>query len=233
MSAVLAPPPAATPPVAPPAPAPPRILMTRAEFETAGDCPGTRVEWLGVTDETRDGEPLGLVRPRFGFNPDGTYAMANSRHGRIVMNLIELLLGVVDRDVWRLLTQDGEVGCPTGRHRFPDVLLAREPAHYAPHPRGEEVVLLNPSVCFEALSDSTAAVDLGEKAGDYLSVPDVTDYVVVEQRRRRVIHYRRVADAVPARWDVTRLEAADAAVVLAAPAATLPLAEIYARIAFD
>ena len=230
MSIAPAPPPAAAPlaPAAPPTA--PRLLMTRAEFETASDCPGTRVEWLGTTDETRHGEPLGLVWPRFGFNPDGSYAMANSRHGQIVMNLIELLLGVIDRDVWKLLTQDGEVGCPTGRHRFPDVMLAPEPARYAPHPSGEEVVLLNPSVLFEVLSDGTARVDLGAKPGDYLSVESVTDYVVVDQQARRVLHHRRAAGAVPAKWDVTRLDAPGAVVTLAAPAATLPLAEIYARV---
>ena len=235
MSATLAPPPSpAAAPGPPPAPtradASPRLLMTRAEFEAASDCPGTRVEWLGLTDETRGGQPLGLVWPRFGFDDDGSYAMANSRHGRIVMNLILLLGEQLDRDVWRMLTQDGEVGCPTGRHRFPDVVLAREPARYAPHPDGDEVVLLNPSVCFEVLSDSTESVDQRDKPADYLSVPDVTDYVVIDQRARRVWHRRRAAGAVPARWDVTRLEAADAVVRLAAPAATLPLTALYARV---
>ena len=232
MSVAPAAPPPAPEAAAPPAP-PPRLLMTRAEFEVASDCPGTRVEWLGVSDETRGGEPLGLVWPRFGFNPDGSYAMATGRHGQLVMNLILLLGDLIDRDVWRLLTQDGEVGCPTGRHRFPDLLLAREPARYAPHPAGEEVVLLNPAVVFEVLSSSTAHVDLGAKPGDYLSVESVTDYVVVDQFARRVIHHRRVAGAVPARWAVTPLTAADAAVTLAAPAATLPLSDIYARVAVD
>ena len=44
----------------------PRLLMTRAEFEAA-DKPGTRVEWLGNSGETRDGEILGRVWPVNGF----------------------------------------------------------------------------------------------------------------------------------------------------------------------
>ena len=232
MSVAPAAPPPAPQAAAPPAP-PPRLLMTRAEFEAADDCPGTRVEWLGVSDETRGGEPLGLVWPRFGFDSDGSFLMASPRHREIVANLMLGFGSRIDREVWELASQDGEVGCPTGRHRFPDLLLAREPARYAPHPAGEEVVLLNPAVVFEVLSSGTAHVDLGAKPGDYLSVESVTDYVVVDQFARRVIHHRRVAGAVPARWAVTPLTAANAAVFLAAPAATLPLSDIYARVAVD
>ena len=232
MSIAPAPPPPAVVPDLRAAPAaPPRLLMTRAEFETADDCPGTRVEWLGTTDETRHGEPLGLVWPRFGFNPDGSYAMANRTHGKIVSNLMLWIGPRIDRDEWDVLTQDAEVGCPTGRHRFPDLVLTRLPAQYADHPRDRELVLLNPSVCVEVLSEGTAVVDLRDKPADYLSVPSVTDYLVVAQTEPAVLHYRRV-NAEPDRWAVTRLTDLAASIELAAPAASLPLAEIYARVPF-
>ncbi|QDT15669.1 Uma2 family endonuclease [Alienimonas californiensis] len=235
MSAALAPSPAAESAETEPArPAEPRLLMTRAEFEAADACPGTRVEWLGVTGETRDGEPLGHVRPRFGFNPDGSYAMANRQHSTLVTNLIALLLGAVDRDVWEVFTQDAEVGCLTGRHRFPDVVLTRLPARYADHPRDREFVLLNPSVCIEVLSEGTEAVDLRDKPGDYLSIPSVTDYLVVAQDEPNVLHHRRAAGGAmndePAAWAVERIADLAATVTLTAPAATLPLAEIYKRV---
>ena len=226
------PPPAAGCPPPAPAAAPPRLLMTRAEFEEADECPGTRVEWLGVSDETRRGEPLGLVWPRFGFNPDGTYAMANRTHGRIVSNLMLALGPQVDRDDWDLLTQDAEVGCLTGRHRFPDLVLTKLPAEYADHPRGRELVLLNPVVCVEVLSETTTAVDLRDKPADYLSVPTVTDYLVVAQDTPDVLHHRRAPGEPPA-WKVDRLRGFGAAVTLADPAVSLPLAGIYARVTFD
>lgn len=206
--------------------------MTRAEFEAADACPGTRVEWLGTTDETRDGELLGEVRPRFGFNPDGSYAMANRTHGRIVTNLLSALLPAVDQEEWDVLTQDAEVGCPTGRHRFPDIVLTRLPAEYAPHPEDRELVLLNPSVCIEVLSDSTERVDLVDKPGDYLSIPSVTDYLVVAQNEPNVLHHRRNVEAQPAAWAVTRQTDPAGAVLLAEPAVELPLAKIYQRVEF-
>ena len=231
MPAALAPPPPAPPPEPPPpTAAPPRLLMTRAEFEAADESPGTRVEWLGVSDETRDGEPLGFVWPRFGFDSNGNFQMATPGHREIVANLMLGLGARVDRDVWEIVTQDGEVGCPTGRHRFPDVVLIRRPAVHAPNPGRVEQVILNASVCIEVLSDSTEEVDLTDKPADYLSVPSVTDYVTVEQRARRVLHRRRVPDAVPARWVVTRLEGPEDVLTFSDPALTLPLADIYARV---
>ena len=57
--------------------------------------------------------------------------MATERHGEIVANVFGAFWTRADRDAWQVLSQDGEVGCPTGRHRFPDVLLTRRPPEYA------------------------------------------------------------------------------------------------------
>ncbi|NNJ25156.1 Uma2 family endonuclease [Alienimonas chondri] len=242
MSAALTPPSAAGPASELPSPAtPPRLLMTRAEFEAAAEDPGTRVEWLGMTEETRDGEPLGEVWPRFGFpehdglsNERKGFALATALHSRIVTNLMGLLIAALDQDVWQIDSQALEVVCLTGRRRFPDVVLTRLPARYADHPRDRELVLLNPSVCIEVLSEGTEAVDLREKPADYLSIPSVTDYLVVAQDEPNVLHHRRASGGnganEPSAWAVTRTTDLEASVSLAAPAATLPLAEIYKRI---
>ena len=228
--------PAAPTPTQLASPAPtPRLLMTRAEFEAAAENPETRVEWLGVTGETRDGDPLGLVWPRFGFRDDGSYAMPTLRHATINMNVVLTLGGQFDREAWDFFTQDAEVACGTGRTRLPDAVLAKRPAEYVPHPRGEagERLLLSPAVCFEVTSRGTASVDRSEKPGDYLSISTVTDYLVIDQALRRVLHHRRAAGTGPPTWDVTTLDGPDDVVALAAPAVMLPLAEIYRGVRFD
>ena len=207
---------------------PPRLLMTRAEFEAA-DRPGTRVEWLGMSGETRGGEPLGVVWPVHGFNPDGSFAMASPQHSEIVANLMETLFQTVGRNLWIIGTQDVEVGLPTGRSRFPDVALARRPARYAPGARGTDRILLTPAAAFEVRSDSTVRVDEEDKPADYLSVDTLTDYVLIDQTRPHVAHRRR-ADAVPARWDLTFHDDLADRIELSAPAVSLTLAEIYARV---
>ena len=207
---------------------PPRLLMTRREFEDA-DRPGTRVEWLGMSGESRGGEPLGVVWPVHGFNPDGSFATASPQHSEIVANLMETLFQTVDRDLWIIGTQDVEVGLPTGRSRFPDVALARRPARYAPGATGEDRILLTPAVAFEVRSDSTGRVDEEDKPADYLSVETLTDYLLIDQARPHVIHRRR-ADAVPARWDLTFHDDLADRIELSAPAVSLPLGETYARV---
>ena len=204
--------------------------MTRAEFEAAAECTGTRVEWLGFSGETRGGEPLGQVWPVHGFNDDGSFAMATEEYNILVTILIMLLGRLVDLDVWQVESQAAEVGLPTGRGRFPDVALTRKPTRHAPHPENKKLVLLNPSVAFEALSDTTSEVDLEDKPADYLSVPSVTDYIVIDQDQAFVLHHRRSAEPGPPHWDVTRIEDLAAAVTLTEPAVSLPLGEIYARV---
>ena len=137
----------------------------------------------------------------------------------------------VDRAVWQIETQDAEVGLPTGRTRFPDVVLTRKPTRHAPHPEDKRLILLNPTVAIEVASESTAAVDEDDKPGDYLSVSSITDYLIFEQDRRRVRHRRR-ADATPATWDVETLTGPDAAVRLAGPAVEFSLADVYEGVTF-
>ena len=223
-------------PAAPPALAPPRfpadLRMTRAEFDAASENTETRVEWLGMTGETRGGEPLGAVRPVHGFFDDGTPAVATEAHDTILINLLFAVGAGLDRGVWKLSSQDLELRTPSGRGRFPDVMLTPEPAVWVPHPRNRRLALTNAAIVFEILSDSTEAVDLGEKRADYLSAPSVTDYVIFDQDEPLALHHTRADPPAAAEWRVRRVDGLDQTVSLAAPAVSLPLATIYAR-AFD
>ena len=231
MPATLAPPRPARPAADPPR-FPPDLRMTAAEFEAAAETTETRVEWLGKTGEIRGGEPLGAVRPVHGFFDDGSPAVATEAHDVIMTNVF-LSLGIgVDRDVWKLSSQDLEVRTPAGRGRFPDLMLTPEPAVWVPHPDGRRLALTNPAVVIEILSDSTEAVDLGEKRADYLSAASVTDYLIVDQNEPLVLHHARAGTPAAPEWRVTRHEGLAATVTLAAPPLSLPLAAVYARV-FD
>ena len=64
---------------------------------------------------------------------------------------------------------------------------------------GEEIVsgrmtAPNPVVVVEILSPSTRRVDTSIKLTDYFRVPGVSHYLIVDLRRRQVLHYRRQSD---------------------------------------
>jgi Uma2 family endonuclease len=59
---------------------------------------------------------------------------------------------------------------------------------------GRRDTLLNPSVLFEVLSDSTESYDRGEKFAHYRTIPSLTDYVLLSQKQVLVEHFQRQDD---------------------------------------
>lgn len=207
---------------------PGRLYLTESEywkFQAAAERPH---EWkcgIGLWDGD---EEVGEVLPKDGYDDDGNAAVPTYEHAKLVR---EWLVGLDDRlrsSGYEAVSEGLAVRAANGRKRYPDLVVLRTPPRFEPHPDGKRLVVLDPAVCVEVLSDSTEAEDLNAKLGDYASIPSVTDYVVVAQDEPLVLHYTRspAADG----WHVTRHARPEAAVVLAEPAVTLTLGEIYARV---
>lgn len=110
--------------------------------------------------------------------------------------------------------------------RYPDVLVERAGADIKAKTTTEPVFIA------EVLSPSSLALDLQEKAAEYMSLPSLEAYLVAAHDEPRVWLWQRGPDgqrAFPAHPQQTA--GALAAVEIAALAVTLPLAEIYAGIA--
>ncbi len=88
--------------------------------------------------------------------------------------------------------------------------------------------LLNPSVVFEVLSDSTESFDRGRKFESYQTISALTDYVLVAQDRARVEHFKRQADGS---W-VLRILGPTDNLTLEAAGCDVAIAEIYHKV-FD
>lgn len=56
---------------------------------------------------------------------------------------------------------------------------------------GDAIAATNPVVVVEVLSPSTESIDLGSKLSDYFRVPSIQHYLIVQVRRREVIHRHR------------------------------------------
>ena len=114
----------------------------------------------------------------------------------------------------------------TGLFTYPDVSVVVEGPKF--HDR-EFDTLLNPTVIFEVLSESTEAYDRGVKFGHYRRIPSLREYVLVAQDRMLVERYTRQGDD----WLLSEFTSPEQAVRLESIDCTIPLERIYAKVKFD
>lgn len=110
--------------------------------------------------------------------------------------------------------------------RYPDVLVERAGADHKAKTATEPVFIA------EVLSPSSLALDLNEKAAEYMGLPSLEAYLVAAQDEPRVWLWQRALDgqrAFPAHPQ--QIAGMQADVAISALAVELPLSEIYAGIA--
>jgi len=108
-----------------------------------------------------------------------------------------------------------------GRVRYPDATVTCLPV-----PRGTDVVP-EPVMVFEVRSASTAASDRIEKNENYRLTPSIRRTVMLEQARRAATVFARAGDD----W-VGHVMMGDAVLAMPEIGVELPLAKVYAGIAF-
>lgn len=122
------------------------------------------------------------------------YAMSGGtlEHSQIQTN-ISIALGIALRDRPCIaLNSDMRVRIPVGdRYVYPDGVVVCGAAEVEDD---EKDTLVNPSVLFEVLSDSSESFDRGRKFEGYQTIATLTDYVLVAQDRVRIEHFQRRGD---------------------------------------
>jgi len=109
---------------------------------------------------------------------------------------------------------------------YPDVSVICGETRFADSPLNTYV---NPTVLVEVLSRSTAGYDRGKKTEFYRTIPSLREYLLIEQDRPSVEHWRRQDDE----WQSAEFSSLDDRVELASIDCTLPLAAIYERVRFE
>jgi Uma2 family endonuclease len=171
----------------------------------------TFLEW-----DAAEGERCELVAGRVVMMPRPSLA-----HGMIVMNLGVLLRTRLDPKDWVVIA---EFGLDTGPEtlRYPDIVVDR-----AGRP-GKSYTAGAPAFLAEVLSPSTAEIDLGDKAAEYLQVPSLRAYIVLSQDEPKAWVFERTGSQFSSGPVVVSGE--DAIIRVAALQLELPMAEIYAGI---
>jgi Uma2 family endonuclease len=179
----------------------PNLRMTKAAF----------IEW----SETKE-ERCELVGGRVVMMPRPSRA-----HGMIAMNLAFLLRTRLDPKQWVVIAEFGLDAGPDTL-RYPDIVVDHAGGG------GKDYTATAPVLLAEVLSPSTAEIDLGDKAAEYLRLPSLLAYIVLSQDEPKAwVYVRAGAQFTPGPAVIGGTEAI---IRIAALQLELPMADIYAGI---
>lgn len=157
------------------------------------------------------------------------FAMAGAslRHTRIKDNLARALNDQFEGGPCVAATSDVRVKVSaTGLYTYPDVVIICHPPELED---GRRDTLLNPRVIIELLSDSTESYDRGSKFRHYQRIPSLQEYVLVSQTEAVCERFVRQPNET---WVLTTVTGMDGELAFATVSARVPLAKIYAGVAF-
>ncbi len=198
-------------------------MLTSAIGKSVGDVMAAvaeKFDYLSVEDYLA-GEEISEIKHEY---VDGqVYAMAGAKvnHNRIARNMSALLWNHLRHQPCEPLSGDMLVKTSGKRFRYPDVVVVCDDAS------NDERVRESPILIIEVLSKSTRKKDKGEKRLEYLAIPSLLEYVLIEQDFAEIEVQRRSAS-----WQSSYYFLGDE-VVLESVNASLAVAAIYERVQND
>lgn len=177
------------------------------------------------------------------YHDGQVYAMAGGslEHGQIQANLIMELGPALRGSDGRVLTSDVKVGVNTSRNfgtsrkkklgdfiTYPDAsVVCGQPEFY----KGDRFTIANPLILFEVISPSTRNYDHVVKREQYLNIPGLAMYVMIDTEQAKIEIYQRI-DA--GRWLIpSPLQSLDDILKLLPIDVEIPLSLLYDRIEFE
>lgn len=135
-----------------------------------------------------------LSTQKYEYVAGQVYAMAGASlsHNRITRNLSALLWSALRVQPCEPLTSDMLVKTANDRFRYPDLVVVCDGDH-----SDDNYVRENPVLIVEVISESTRRKDKTEKRLEYLALPSLLEYVLIEQDIAEVTVYRRNASWQP------------------------------------
>jgi Uma2 family endonuclease len=149
-------------------------------------------------------------------------AAERARHNRRKRHLVNVFAAALTRAGLPCEAMADGMAVPISKQgtREPDALV-----YCGPRLDDDAILVPNPVIVVEVLSPSTAGTDAWDKVDDYLAVPSIHHYLIVDPVDRRLIHHLRNGMV----WDV-RDVAADATLKLDPPGLSIGVAELFTEI---
>ena len=174
-------------------------------------------------------EQTSEVRHEFDHGVITAMAGGTAAHSQIKIDLSRELGNALAPRGCSYFDSDMRVRIDEMRYVYPDAAATCEDPQIHAAEGGESLV--NPSVVFEVLSDSSEAYDRGEKFHKYRLLPSMRDYVLILQDRPRVEVISFGEDGETFRVRVS--EGLDASAEIPSLGISLRLAELYRQVRFE
>lgn len=155
-------------------------------------------------------------------------AGASANHNRLTVNFSRLLPLENNHQTYEIFISDMKLWLPLSQNYFyPDVMVIKGEPHFT---NEKQTAVTNPCLIAEILSDSTEGFDKNQKFAFYRTIPELEEYVLIDQNTYRVELYQKVSNN---QWLLTELMGQANSLILKSVNVTITLTDLYKRVNFD
>jgi Uma2 family endonuclease len=151
-----------------------------------------------------------------------------TNHNEIALNFAAYLKLALRKKDYRVYIGDVRLWIPRYRqYTYPDVMVIQgEPIYTG---KGTTTVM-NPMLIAEVLSKSTQNYDQGDKFMYYRSIPEMKEYILIDQKQFHVMQHNKTDEG---KWLLTEYEGKDSILNLSAIDFKISFEELYAGVNFE
>lgn len=154
-------------------------------------------------------------------------AGASANHNRLAVNFSRLLPLEINKQSYEIFVSDMKLLPPDGENYFyPDVMVIKGEPRFT---NEKQTAVTNPCLIAEILSHSTEGFDKNQKFAFYRTIPELKEYILIDQENYRVELYRKVGKH---QWLLTELISQEDVLTLESVDVEISLADLYKRVNF-
>jgi Uma2 family endonuclease len=150
-----------------------------------------------------------------------------TNHNKISLNLAAFLKFALRGNNYDVYIGDVRLWISKYRqHTYPDVMVIQGEAEYTGM---SSTTVMNPCLIVEVLSKSTQNYDQGDKFLYYRSIPELKEYILIDQYEYRVMQYVKTGEG---KWILTEIEGKSAVLKLQTIEFNIDFGELYEKVNF-